>query len=131
MDGRSGQPQLREHDFQSTGFDIACSIRQTENLGLGSLHIAPWSAAGVGGSRDHSDFFCFRTCRPDGLFIGLRFGLFQTHAAAAPGARHVLADQFDAGAVECLHHLGETFDHAADIAVACLHALNRRKRHVC
>ena len=26
MDGRSGQPQLREHDFQLTGFDIAVRI---------------------------------------------------------------------------------------------------------
>ena len=26
MDGRGGQPQLREHDFQSTGFDIAVRV---------------------------------------------------------------------------------------------------------
>ena len=35
MDGRSGQPQLRKHDFQSTGLDIAvCTQLANDGAGL-------------------------------------------------------------------------------------------------
>jgi hypothetical protein len=43
-----------------------------------------------------------------------RARLLQSHAASAPIAARVLADQFDAGAVECIDHPGQGLDDATD-----------------
>jgi hypothetical protein len=58
-----------------------------------------------------------------------RRGFAQAHAAPAPGARLILADQFDSFGFESFDHLHQRLDHPAHDAIGGFHPLNRRQRH--
>ena len=56
--------------------------------------------------------------------------LLQPHAASACRAGGSFSNEFDTGEFERCHDLGQAVDDAAHVAVASLHALDRRDRRV-